>query len=492
MNTLIVGAGPTGMVAALALTMSGVRVRIIDKRYQARSSSRALGLQARSMEVLAGLGVAQQVEQVAYRLRGASIMRGDTELVDLRWVPPESRYPHTYVLPQTGAEEILRGRLQEFDVAIERGVELAGLSQHERGVEARLADGAVIEAHWVIGADGASSRVREAAGIAFPERATGETYYLADVLLDLDLELGDSAMWLGPEGPLMLMRLPGDGRLWRLFVDVTDAAQRGELPELNEKVLAEMLADRGPTGVRIAALQWTSVFRTRLGLADAYRTGRVFLAGDAAHVFPPFGGQGMNLGIQDAVNLAWRLAAVARGAEPVLLDGYERERRPVAAATIKDVDARRRMYAMRNPIARAARDLLLRAGGRSGRAARLGSLQNSQLATTYRDRVDGGERGPEPRPGDRAPDGRFAGASVHELFGAGHATVLAFEPEAVGETVSKEPSLWIATVPGRNGDLRERYGIPDGERGYVLVRPDGHVAERGDEPAAARLAIEAQ
>lgn len=491
MSTLIVGAGPTGMVAALALTMNGVPVRIIDKRPEAGRSSRALGLQARSMEVLAGLGIAGQIEQVAYRLRGATIMRGHDPLVEMAWIPPDGRYPYTYVVPQSGVEAILRNRLEELGVAVERGVELVGLTAQQSGVDAQLGDGRTIHADWVIGADGARSRVRESLGIAFPERATGETYYLADAILDLSVDLGDSAMWLGPEGPLMLMRLPGDGRLWRVFADVSDVARDGQLPPLTEALLAKLLECRGPSGTTIASLQWTSEFHTRLGLADTYRDGRVFLAGDAAHVFPPFGGQGMNLGIQDAVNLAWRLAGVIHGAPPELLDGYQQERRPVAAATIQDVDARRKLYALRNPLARSARDLLLRLGGSSKRAARRASLQNSQLATTYRDSVEGGNRGSQPRPGDRAPEARFGEASVHEIFGADHVTLLVFDPRAAADTIDRRPGLWTATTPDPSGELRRRYGIHTGERGYVLVRPDGYIAQRGADPSEASLAIPA-
>lgn len=493
-GVLIVGAGPTGLTAALALTLSGVHCRIVDRRAEPGSSSRALGLQSRSMEVLAGLGVTDEIERVAYRLRGARMMRGHRPMVDMAWIPPDSRFPHTYVLPQTGVEDILARRLADLGVRVERGVEVVDAAVRAGKVEATLDTGDSIGATWLIGADGARSRVRTSLGIGFPERATGETYYLADANLELPLELGDSAMWLGPEGPLMLMRLPGNDGLWRIFVDVT--SHRTPLPPVDASVLTELMDERGPHGTQIRSLRWTSVYHSRLALAEAYRADRVFLAGDAAHVFPPFGGQGMNLGIQDAVNLAWRLAAVEHGADVDLLLGYERERRPVAATVIDDVEARRRLYALRNPVARAMRDVLLTLGGRSRRAARRASLQNSQLSISYRDHTPARTDGTAPHPGDRAPHAPLptAQTSTHELFGPGQVTLMVFDDDWTGPPVTDQPGVKTVRITAStdpDGVIRDRFGISPGQRGFVLVRPDGHIASRGDDPVDASAAIQA-
>ncbi|WP_193106623.1 FAD-dependent oxidoreductase [Brachybacterium sp. FME24] len=478
---LIVGAGPTGMTAALSLARSGIPCRVLEKRSSPGTSSRALGLQARSMEVLAGLGVTAEIERAAYRLRGSSILRGRRTVVTMGWVPPESRFPHTYVLPQAGLEGILRRRLAAEGVRVEHGVEVTGVDTDLDGATVRIVGGEDIRADWVIGADGSRSATRESMAIDLPARDTGEAYYLADAILDLPLPLDDGAMWLGPEGPLMLMRLPGEEQLWRVFIDVSDTERRGVLPALDAEVLSRLLDERATAGIRVRALQWTSVFRTRMGLADSYRTGHVLLAGDAAHVFPPFGGQGMNLGIQDAVNAAWRLASIIHGADEQLLNAYETERRPVAEAVIADVETRRRLYALRNPLARAGRDLLLAVGGRSRRAARAGSLQNSQLAISYRDRTPGGSQGPEPRPGDRAPHAMFGDMSLHELFGPEHATLLLFgdHPEPVPTEGVRLRTLRLGSAEDPDGRSHERYGVRPGERAWVLVRPDGHISARG-------------
>lgn len=485
---VIAGAGPTGLVAALVLTANGMPCRIIDKRTQAASSSRALGLQARSMEVLAGLGIADEVAGAAYQLSGASVMREDRELVRLPWVPPKSSFPYTYVLPQAGLEAILRRRLADAGVEVEQGVELTSITQWETKVTVQLADGRHIAADWLIGADGARSRVREQVGINFPGHDTGEVYYLADAVLRLDRPIQDSAMWLGPNGPLMLMRLPGQENLWRVFADVTDTAGES-LPELTAPVLMDLLADRGPSGVVLERIDWTSMFRTRIGLAEVYRCGRVFLAGDAAHVFPPFGGQGMNLGIQDAVNLTWRLAAVGHGASAQLLDGYQNERRTVAAATIRGVERRRRSFAMRHPLARRLRDGVLSLGGRSRSAARSASLQNSQLSTSYARKTRYGSR---PRVGDRAPEVGLAGSTLHRLFGPGHAALLLAATGGPDQAIVDEDRLRTLylndrTDPQRN--VRRAYGLS--AAGFVLVRPDGHIAARGEDGCQARPGVSA-
>lgn len=487
---LIVGAGPTGMVAALVLAANRIPCRLIDRRPTPTSSSRALGLQARSMELLAGLGLADEITRQAYRLSGASIMRGDEELTRMRWLPPDSPYPYTYVLPQQGLEAILRGRLGELGIEVAAGSELESLTQDDRSVTARLGSGRQLTASWLIGADGSRSTVRDQLGIPFTGVATGETYYLADAVLDPVPPVRDSGMWLGPEGPLMIMRLPGPDGLWRIFVDVTDrTAGEDHPPEPPAELLEAMLNERGPTSTRIVRTDWISVYRTRVCLADRYRHGRAFLAGDAAHVFPPFGGQGMNLGIQDAVNLGWRLARVEHGVEPALLDGYEAERRPVAAETITKVEARRKMYGMRNPVARGLRDLLLRATAGSRGLARRTSWENSQLDITYASRRSPLAAGPVV--GDRVPDLPWNGGTLHDQLDPGHLTLINFAP--VGGPAAEPPAetedpvvVGVDDESDPDGSTRAAFGMRRG--GYVLVRPDGHIADRGQDLASARTA----
>jgi 2-polyprenyl-6-methoxyphenol hydroxylase-like FAD-dependent oxidoreductase len=484
------------MVTALVLAANGIRCRVLEQRTGPSDGSRALGLQARSMELLAGLGLADEIERISYRLSGASIMRGDAELSRLAWVPPRSPYPYTYVLPQPGLESILRKALRAAGVEIEYGADVQDIDHNDECVDVQLGDGRRLECEWLVGADGARSTVREALGISFTGGATGETYYLGDIRLESKMSFQDSAMWLGPAGPLMLMRLPGGDGLWRVFADMSDRSRREELREPGITELQRLVDERGTGSTRITEVEWTSIFRTRVCLADEYRRGRVFLAGDAAHIFPPFGGQGMNLGIQDAVNLAWRLAQVESGASPDLLDDYETERRPVAASTIRDVESRRRMYALRNPLARSLRDIVLRLGARFPGAARQASLQNSQLAVRYGD----GSRRPftrRPAVGDRAPDAALADGTVHDRLAVTHFTLLHFrsenraeEPGEPLEAVGATERMIVVPIDDETDpkrEVRKRYSMR-GE-GFVLVRPDGHVAYRGNEFAGAHRAF---
>jgi 3-(3-hydroxy-phenyl)propionate hydroxylase len=480
---LIVGGGPTGLLTALTLAANGVRSRVIDRRAAPAGASRALGCQPRSMEVLAALGVAGEIVQRSKPLGGSAVLRGDTELFRIDWVPPDAPYPYTYIFPQTALEDVLRARLGQLGVTVEWNLELVGFDDH---YTARLADGQRVGADWIVGSDGARSRVREAANIAFEGRSTGEVHYLADVSFRQKDPVSGPAMWLAPEGPLMLMPLPGDASMWRIFVDVTGESE--QLPEPTHESLQALMDERalGPGRATIDTVYWTSTYRTSLRLAHSYRRDRVFLAGDAAHVFPPYGGQGMNTGIQDAFNLGWKLARVVQGkSSPALLDTYESERRPVAVETIRQVDQRRRLFAVRNPLGRALRDVTLRAFMRSERVRRAGSYATSELGITYHGRswacVDDGPV-PRPRAGDRAPDGPVGKSRLFEIFRPTRFTLLAFGEGNRAPTIPSEisPDVTVVEINATSDPdrvLTKRYDAEGGA--LVLVRPDGHIGFRG-------------
>lgn len=480
---LVVGAGPTGLAVALTLAVNGVRCRIIDCRASPNAASRALGCQPRSMEVLAALGVVDPILHKSEPLAGAVVMCGTKELVTIPWVPPDAPYPHTYVFRQSVLEDVLRERLAQLGVAVEWNAEFVDLEDQS---VATLADGQRIAARWIVGCDGAHSRVREAAGIAFEGRSTGEVHYLADVSFRQDDRVPGPAMWLARDGPLMLMPLPGDPAVWRMFVDVTDEDHPSSEPA---RETLQALLDRralGPGRTTIDAVHWTSTYRTNLRLAHSYRRGSTFLAGDAAHVFPPYGGQGMNTGIQDAFNLGWKLARVVRGkSSSALLDTYQAERRPVAVETIRQVDQRRRVFAVRNPLGRALRDLALQVVMRSARAKRAGSYATSELGISYHARswlcADDG-RGPRPRAGDRAPDGPLGSGRLFDILRPTRFTLLVFADSGLVPEISPEllPDVTVVNV-NRMADpdhtLTKRYNAEHGA--LVLVRPDGHIGFRG-------------
>lgn len=491
-TVLVVGAGPTGLIAALTLAVNGAPCRIIDGRGSPTPDSRALGCQPRSMEVLAALGVAGPIQRNSEPLEGSVVMRGPEALVTIEWVPPDAPYPYTYVFRQPVLEAVLRDRLAELGVEVEWGAEFASID--DQGV-ATLAGGQHITANWIVGCDGARSRVREAAGIEFEGRSTGEVHYLADVSFKPEDPVSGPAMWLAPEGPLMLMRLPGRPSVWRMFIDMT--GEGSQLTEPTRESLQALMDRRalGPGRAVIESMHWTSIYRTSIRLADRYSSQeRVFLAGDAAHVFPPYGGQGMNTGIQDAFNLGWKLARVVQGKSlPELLDTYEAERRPVAMEVIRQVDQRRRMYAMRGALGRALRDQALKMLMPIEWVKRAGSYATSELGISYHGHswmcVDNG-RVPRPRAGDRAPDGPLGAGRLFDSLRATQFTLLVFArddtpPAGLPPLPAEVVVVSVDRVADPHGALARRYNA---ERGaLVLIRPDGHIGFRGGRDALAAL-----
>lgn len=491
----MVGAGPTGLVTAIQLRRFGVACRVIDQAAGPATTSRALGCHARTIEVLADLGVADAFLRRARPLRGATYYRGDRAVARMIWEPVDGPYPWPYVLVQAELEGLLRARLEALGVAIEWGRALAGVRQGVDGVVAELADGTSIAAGWLVGCDGTRSRVRESVGIAYVGAPYPEVYHLGDLSLDLRTHVDDSRVWLGGDRPIMAMPLDDRGT-WRVFADVTPATPGERVPPPTVELFQKMLDERafGPDKVRVLGSTWLSTFRLQRRQAERYREGRVFLAGDAAHAFPPFGGQGMNTGIGDAYNLAWKLAGVVRGwGRPELLDTYDAERRPLGAQVIRNVDRTTRINGWRHPLAGRLRDLLLRTFLRSRAFRRSVCLRGSGLALNYRRGTwlsvqVGKPRGP--RAGDRAPDGPLAEGRLFAARDGVRFTLLLFvgtgaPPDLGALDPARVQVLTITAARDPGAALRRRYGA---ERGaLVLVRPDGYIGFRGDLSAAEGL-----
>ncbi|KAA8885796.1 3-(3-hydroxyphenyl)propionate hydroxylase [Nocardia colli] len=471
-QVLVAGAGPTGLTLALDLARRNVPVRVIDQATEFFAGSRGDGIQPRTLEVFDDLGVLDAVLAAGIP---TPIMRAylGGEFVGERrmWEPiaptPALPYPNPWLLGQSGTEAILRERLAEFGVRVELGTALAGFEQDATGVTATLTrDGTAetVRVDYLVGADGGRSTVRKQLGIAF-EGTTDESLrmLLGDVRADvLDHEFG---YWFaGADRPMegiALSPLPG-GRQFQFAAPLTGDAE----PTLD--VLQEY-ADRycGRTDLTLTELTWVTVWRPNVRLAERFRDGRVFLAGDAAHVHPPTGGQGMNTGIQDAYNLGWKLAAALDGDES-LLDSYESERRTVAARVLGVSSA------LLDKLVDGDEDAMER------------GPETQQLDISYRDPADRGEL----VAGDRAPDAPLkdmAGNPIRlfDLFRGPHATVLCF-----GETAELpiEPGVQVYTVVRLGAAASERhvidieghafaaYAARPGTR--IRIRPDGYVAHR--------------
>lgn len=478
---VIVGAGPTGLAAACALWAGGVAVRVLERAATPAGTSRALGLQPRGTEVLERLGALGDLPQRSLPIHQVAVSVAGRELGRLAVGRPTRLVQRPGLLvSQTEIESALRDRLAILGGRVEWGRTVTDLRPGAGGVDVVLDDGEVLRADWVIGCDGAHSRVRAAAGIEFPGVPLVERFLLADAHVDLDLPRDTVAVWLHGEDLLAAFPLPG-ADLWRLMApapDTTDLAPNAVLD-----MLTSLLVRHTGTTPAVRACDWTSTFRIHRRLASSYRHGRVLLAGDAAHIHSPFGGQGMNTGIGDAENLAWKLAMVVRGrAGEALLDTYSAERRPVAEEVLASTSSLTGLVLGGSAAARLLRDHVLVPLMNAPLVQRLIWEQASQLKVSYR-------RGPlahrswglRPRPGDRIAD--TAGSHedgrpsrLHAELGA--AWVLLAPATATGEACS------AVARRGLGAHAVTRLVPAQSTRRVLLVRPDAHLAWSGQSPAA--------
>jgi 2-polyprenyl-6-methoxyphenol hydroxylase-like FAD-dependent oxidoreductase len=354
-DALVVGAGPTGLVLAAELARRGRAVRIVDRAPQPSPLSRAIVVHARTLELLEDLGPAHELVAAGMPLRRLQLHTGRRPLTEVSFSDLDTRYPFLLAVPQATTEAVLGRHLAALGVGVERGVRLAGFEADEGGVTAHLDPGGALRCRFLVGCDGAHSTVRHALGIPFDGHPYEERLALCDVRWDTDHPRDTLASFLSDDGFLAAFPLPDDR--WRLIgVRAPDAP--GDDVTLAE--LQEMVDRRTPRGGRLSDPSWVAAFRIHARQAERYRVGRVFLAGDAAHVHSPAGGQGMNLGIQDAHNLAWKLDLACAGAPDEVLDSYEAERHPIAAATLAGTDLATRVGTTRSRLARAARDAAAR------------------------------------------------------------------------------------------------------------------------------------
>ncbi len=460
-DVLIVGAGPTGLVLAVELARRGVRFRLVDKASRFFGGSRADGIQPRTLEVLDDLGLVDTVlaegdtgiEVKAYQGDQVVWEGTQTEPMPAR---PDVPYPNIWFLPQYRTEQLLRERLAELGHHVEQSCELADFTQDDDGVTATLTDPTgtfEVRARYLVGTDGGGSGVRKRLGITFDgETDDAVRTAFGDVRLD-GLDRTHGRIWLSGDAGVALMPLSGTD----LFTVTVKPPEAG-LPTL-EYLQGEVTAATGSATIRLRELTWATVWRANARLAQRYRQGSVFLAGDAAHVCPPTGGQGMNTGIGDAYNLGWKLAAALSGAPVALLDSYEAERRPTAQAALDLAAA------------------LLEKHKRGDDDAHQRGSEVHQLGVTYRGGPLATDLRPAPGPvaaGDRAPDSPLADGRIFDLLRGPHWTLLAFGTEA--PAVTGVPSH-VITDP----QATQLYQVDPGT--LVLVRPDGHIGFVGTEPA---------
>ncbi|WP_448098035.1 FAD-dependent monooxygenase [Luteibacter yeojuensis] len=342
LDVLVVGAGPTGLVHALWLHSQGVKVRIIDRTGAPGTTSRAMAVQARTLELYRQLGLTDEVVSAGFRTPAMNIWargkhRARIAVQDIgRGISP---YPFILVYPQDFHEKTLVAKLQSLGIEVERDTELLSLEDKGEHVESRVrrADGTdeTIHARYLAACDGASSTARKRLGIGFGGGTYRHVFYVADVELSGLDNAGEAHIALNGEDFVVVLPYSGDGKA-RFIGTVRD--ERAEHPEnlTFDDVGHEAMAS---VGIHVDKVNWFSHYRVHHRVADRFRDGRVFLMGDAGHVHSPAGGQGMNTGILDAINLAWKLAAVIHGQAPdALLDTYATERQAFARELVKTTD----------------------------------------------------------------------------------------------------------------------------------------------------------
>ncbi|WP_454914795.1 FAD-dependent monooxygenase [Xanthobacter sediminis] len=495
---LISGAGPTGLSLAITLRLHGIPVRIIDRNLQPATVSKALAIWSASLEALETMGVVHRFEKDGVRLKSLIAGDGANRLASLAVGDGiDSPYPYPLLIPQSRTEAILGERLAALGATIERGVELAGFSQDADGVQATLkhAGGAeeTVRARYLVGADGARSFVRQALGIPFEGYTEPQMFLLGDVKIDGGaLDHQSIYIWWHDGGTVALF--PFEEDVWRIFTTRTNAEDDGT-PTLEE--LQGAMDRHGPPGTRLRDPSWLSTFRTNERLAEKYRVGRVFLAGDAAHIHSPAGGQGMNTGMQDAVNLGWKLAYVltGKGDAGILLDSYEAERRPVAREVVKGAAQKLHAAFTTSRVAQFVRDIAVTIVGNLPAAQKMLQLELSETNIVYEEGPLVALGAPPRRPartdvGTRARDAQIAdpqtGAptTLWPLLCGTHHTLLLFSeaaPIAVDTLLSGLDGAVTVVDIGPGSDLRkaarERYRMS--APGWVLVRPDHVIAARG-------------
>ena len=464
-DVIVVGAGPTGLMLACELAMRGIGVQVLERRADVPNIPRAFAVHARTLELLDSRGMAEDL--LPHGLPVYEIAPAPGAVLHLSEL--DSRYPMLLIAPQSGTERVLESRATQLGVQVIRGSEVVGLHQDADRVTVELGDGAALQAKYVVGCDGAHSAVRRLVGVDFVGAQYETHILLADVRIPNPPE---EAMFARTNAEGVVLVVPfGDG--WFRAIAWDRLREQAPLDEpVTEAEMRDAFARIAGTDFGMSEMRWSSRFLSERRQARRYRVGRVFLAGDAAHVHSPLGGQGMNTGIGDAMNLGWKLAEAVHGTAPAdLLDSYQAERHPVGTRVLRMTDAFNKLVLGTSAIRRAFRRVAITAILALPVGRRTMGGQLSGIGIRYPR-----PRGGHPLVGRRMPDLHCGSQRLFELLRTGRFVLLtnaALDVDLPGIVcaVHGDPNLPAA----------------------ILVRPDGYVAwasEAMPDEASIRTALQ--
>jgi 2-polyprenyl-6-methoxyphenol hydroxylase-like FAD-dependent oxidoreductase len=493
-DVMVVGGGPVGLVAGCELARRGVRVRVIDKLAQPTEQSRAIAVHARSLDMFDRMGIVDELVSTGIKATAMQMYAGHSKLFRVPFADVDSAFPFTLTTPQTETERLLGEHLQSLGVTVERGLEVVALTQDGDAAHLTLRheDGSTEQAtaSWVIGADGAHSAMRRLVGTELAGSFVGERFVLGDVDAEHQLDLDAMCTFFSPDGPVVVLPMRG-GRV-RFLAQVHDAPGTPMNMDPTQGDLQAIL-DRRIGGIRVVRSHWLTGFEIHHARVPAYRWGRVFLAGDAAHIHSPAGGQGMNTGMQDAFNLAWKLAAVLRGdAGDTLLNSYQAERLPVADDVIAFTNRLTKVGTL-SGLPRRIRDAVVQMLSHVPAVRQILADYSEEVNIAYRRSPIAVGRRPrhaKVAAGDHAP--HMVDAAVQKQLRA------ACGPQTLDHTIVTVATGQVAPAAGGHGQVQvlvtadaapvagydtiiadpedvvgQRFGLKNG--GRVVIRPDGYI-----------------
>ncbi len=537
-DVLVVGAGPTGLTMACELARHGITPKIIDKTPAPSDKSKAFGIHACTLELFEDMGIVDTVLGQGNICNGFDMYNRGKPLASVIFDTLESKYPFFLILAQSDTERILHDRLKTFGIEVEREKKLVGIEQRENGLLARirLKDGSeeITECSYIAGCDGAHSCTRHILSLEFRGSPYPNYWLLADCNLDWKYPLHHLSVFIHPTGVTAYFPLYRDRG--RLMFELPDASIEEDMPPPTIEDVRGLMNEREIDYRSVTDPNWLAYFKLHHRMVDRYGEGRVFLCGDAAHIHSPLGGQGMNTGIQDAYNLAWKLALVLRGKSPAsLLDSYNVERHRVGAGVVGVTDTATRMVGIHNPVLAAVRNKMI------GVLSKIDAVQEkvlttlSQIEVNYKDSPIVEERWYQPdamegfhdfrhdlAAGERVKDYTLASldeksgtqlydllkGTIHELLlftGADPEDMEFDELRKIHSAVHAEFEGLIGThlIVGSKGipsDFREMDSVwRDGgltmhrdfgaaKASIYLIRPDGYVAFRNQPASLSDLA----